>query len=131
MHVHCCICQVVVKAYSLQAPCVTAALGSGVSKATAGYRNLSLCMQNKATMQQHTTSNKVCGLQKEEAEFSKGKLQQLEQRYQAQQAKLQHARDEVAKAKDAVANLPAAPENTKPQQDALQGQIKDLNLQVS
>lgn len=75
----------------------------------------------------YTTGNL---LQRDEVASSKDKLQQLEQKYQAQQGKLKTAQDDVTKARDALANLPAAPENTKPQQDALQARVKDLNSQV-
>ena len=61
---------------------------------------------------------------------SKQELQNLAQKYERQQTKLKAAHADVDKAKDALANLPAMPENTKPQQDALQAQIKDLHTQV-
>ena len=69
-------------------------------------------------------------LQKDEVDKSKKDLQLLEQKYTQQQNKLKAAQADVDKAKDALANLPAMPENTKPQQDALQAQIKDLHNQV-
>ena len=69
-------------------------------------------------------------MQREEVASSKQELQALEKKYSEQQAKLKHAQNEVDKAKDALANLPTAVENTKPQQDALQAQIKDMNAQV-
>lgn len=69
-------------------------------------------------------------LQKEDIDKSKGELRALEQKAAEQQHKVETAQRDVDQIKDKLANLPSAPASTKPQQDELQMQMKDLQNQV-
>ena len=69
-------------------------------------------------------------VQKEDIDQNKSELNALEEKAAELQRKVDKAQRDVDEQNDKIANLPAAPLNTKPQQDALQAQIRDLQAQV-